>query len=35
MSAMAPKDMAAAARLVDRALKPGGKLLVRDYGRYI
>lgn len=34
LSAMAPKDMAAVARLVERALKPGGKLLVRDYGRY-
>eukprot|EP00752_Nemacystus_decipiens_P003279 g3035.t1 len=34
LSAMAPKDMAAAARLVDKALKPGGKLLVRDYGRH-
>eukprot|EP00903_Cladosiphon_okamuranus_P015047 g13920.t1 len=34
LSSMAPKDMAAAARLVDRALKPGGKLLLRDYGRH-
>lgn len=33
LSAVAPKDMARVARLVERALKPGGKLLVRDYGR--
>ncbi|CAM9420076.1 unnamed protein product [Scytosiphon promiscuus] len=34
LSAVAPKDMAAVARLVEKALKPGGKLLIRDYGRH-
>ncbi|CAM9581213.1 unnamed protein product [Pylaiella littoralis] len=34
LSAVAPKDMAAVARLVEKALKPGGQLLVRDYGRH-
>lgn len=34
ISAVAPKDMARVARLVDQALRPGGKLLLRDYGRY-
>lgn len=35
LSAVAPKDMAAVARLVEKALKPGGQLLVRDYGRCV
>ncbi|CAM9611242.1 unnamed protein product [Ectocarpus sp. 6 AP-2014] len=34
LSAVAPKDMATVARLIETALKPGGKLLVRDYGRH-
>lgn len=33
ISAVAPKDMARVARLVEQALRPGGKLLLRDYGR--
>lgn len=34
LSAVAPKDMMRVARLAERALRPGGKLLFRDYGRY-
>eukprot|EP00904_Undaria_pinnatifida_P011103 jgi/Undpi1/7122/HiC_scaffold_22.g09596.m1 len=34
LSAVAPKDMMRVARLAERALRPGGKLLFRDYGRH-
>lgn len=34
LSAVAPKDMMRVAELAERALRPGGKLLFRDYGRY-
>ncbi|CAM9558044.1 unnamed protein product [Ascophyllum nodosum] len=34
MSAVAPKDMRRVALLAERALRPGGKLLLRDYGRH-
>ena len=33
MSAVASKDMRRVALLAERALRPGGKLLLRDYGR--
>lgn len=33
ISAVAVSDMGRVARLVERALRPGGKLLLRDYGR--
>lgn len=33
ISAVSPKDMEKVAQLVERALKPGGKLFIRDYGR--
>ncbi|CAN0145267.1 unnamed protein product, partial [Laminaria digitata] len=34
LSAVAPKDMVRVAKLAERALRPGGKLLFRDYGRH-
>jgi tRNAThr (cytosine32-N3)-methyltransferase len=34
LSALHPREWAAAARNVHSMLKPGGKVLFRDYGRY-